>query len=1846
MPDDNIKINKPSISNPNTTSKTDNKINFKQPITGKNFSGNEMSKKHIHDLKTSKSDIINKHNLHKDIKDTKPKEKTYGNDVFDWNQIPTKFFPEASSFKAYKDVFFDNPIALLPMKMEIREMEAGKTYNMSAFETPDYNKLNNESRFKKEADRHLSVKKQQFKSKEYWIRWYPDDIQLPVPIGKITNEELEKWKKFENYYHSIINEITQKQNPKFVSEKENINIGETGKNPEPNPKYNKPSNKFGNNPANKFGNNPANKFGNNINITDGQVKSNAKSDNFEEKPQILTKSEIKIQALNQLVNVCARELEHVFGAIRARQLAKNMVLNDGKLTQGGDWDFDYEDESDDENQDALDILIRNGIELKTLPEKVALYVINKSGELIPIGNPVVIDRDKTKIHLQSLLSNKWMTNFNEAVKIGMGVKIIKPEEVTLINNASWLIAVGLNNSSESRYMLEEILQRRNAAGELSIVPQDSPTNNTETSRTNYSLNSSGILKHFEKTQDSISSNSTSTNDLGGKTDSFILSDMLNFYSETLGEMEGSGLQEQKEANAMSTILWDTCTPLFRHIWMDDFFKKADKDKHKSTIDNWFNLRRFFIKSVKARGNLPILRVGKNPYGVLPVVSLKKWQKFSEVAKDNEKVNSYNGYEENLDFLKDFLALLKNNYYKKSVKKVPKIEPLAENNTLETLLEILKTTRMSNEVDLRVIKAKEPFTMTGKSNSKGDSETMYIPMNIMCSIVAEKDKEVFPYLEKLSELDFSKIDEESFLQDMKIDQDGEKSSLFHRIIYSYLETLNISSIKLDKRIFKWVYRSYTFDEMKESAKILSALSHEKLENLFLETLDLLFYRLDAWITGLAYERLIAQTDKMEGPARIGAYGWIEKPGMIKKNTNNDSVYIQAPSLDQANTAAILYNASLSEETDDKPFQIDLTSNRVRKGLWYLDGLRKAHLPEELLGCLIERLIHDGQSESDSGLDEIDIYKLRKIYPLPLQKDETINNDEYSTFVETVINGLSFLEDEELPDILFTDEEYNAKDSKDKKKKNALDEIKRNVNDIRDASADISMSELTHQYMKGNQARTAAWLDFAQGKIAPPEPEFLKTYRTGQVFRSKVMMLIESPKDIVDPSKKEHSSVKNLRKMISPITSHFCEKMIPAFDKEKLTISKIKYSINDKNLEIKVSPGLKQLNMKSDLKLAAIDVVIGGIETINDRLEAYIIRKWRDGEIELPYDRNNTLSKVFDNLNVEFTISDELTKRIEQLNMLLSQAEQNSDTVSIAPTKAIKIIGKNNLNDFDPLESLEVLLLRSEKIIKNIDSLRQFLKTARILNNTSELKEKINELNQYGYYYLIAPVENNESEKQRFFFQRDDAIKFLTNKIEKMVYMLNDFIGSKIEDVEISKKIESEKKNAPNVIEMGNKLKGFNKPINQQSLNKHYNKNKNILKKTGIMGLGGGLSDSQFIKEKFVQNQIFKMESIESKVNPSKRWIENNEIIKNWIGIVQIEIRNMSKEDQLDYIVSNEYLHKSMSILKIAIDGRKMVIFPPFVLTNNSGQNIDWKISYNDPKEKIYNNSIENSDLIFTAKVRKPVRDILVLLNDSGFRNVIIDKYNKVNDDEDDSDDEYGDTDYYYLSTISQNNNSNSISSKYFTCFLVDTWTEFAPDNTGTGAISFRYDAPQAESPNSIILAIPPNISAKEILIKYKAKKKSKAKSIKSKEAKSEKKKKKKTWVTKWMEREDFWGKVGRFFRCILRKIWKCIKQILRIVGEELVKYEEDKAVDMIANTVKEAIELMQIRMVGSQQINTQSDLGKYLPMSLFREGDDKKLFPTLPKDFGIVPTSLAQYVINTQFAFHDLGETAKKEGGLF
>ncbi len=453
---------------------------------------------------------------------------------------------------------------------------------------------------------------------------------------------------------------------------------------------------------------------------------------------------------------------------------------------------------------------------------------------------------------------RWITDFDRAESIGMGLRIPIGEEdaqagfdriVVLGLKASW-------DAPTTAGRLVELFDAHHYTGSLALVEQQVPTNNTADTP-------AGYRSTTRNAADSMGV------ELGASlirpgSDGELLAQALGLPVSVFGHVRGADGAEQRRASLMQTALLAICdSPLLRQL-----LSATGADV----------LRDHVARYVRARGPLPVLRIDSQPYGVLPVAALERWTSTTDQDPDRT------------------LAAWWRAQRLTRRRQVP---------------QALQTTVESNPVVLLAQEA-NAFRYTLREFPEVSTQQPPVPQRLLNQAL--------------------------------------RTLLFTRALSPPHEP--------------------ALDE-------LSTLPESIRQQLLAEAMDVITYRLDAWGTSLATRRLAVMRQAAPTGIRLGAYGWVEQvrravpllpvPAVpadvtapVSRSAQNKG-FVHAPSLGHAAAAAVLRSGYLSQESNrasgTSPFAVDLSSERVHRAKWLLDGVRQGQSLTALLGYRFERLLHE-------------------------------------------------------------------------------------------------------------------------------------------------------------------------------------------------------------------------------------------------------------------------------------------------------------------------------------------------------------------------------------------------------------------------------------------------------------------------------------------------------------------------------------------------------------------------------------------------------------------------------------------------------------------------------------------------------------------------------------------------------------------------------------------------------------------------------------------------------------------------------------------------------------------------
>jgi hypothetical protein len=218
--------------------------------------------------------------------------------------------------------------------------------------------------------------------------------------------------------------------------------------------------------------------------------------------------------------------------------------------------------------------------------------------------------------------NAWTVDFQKAVDLGMALRLDLTKEQYEAGFAR-LVVVGVHDPAGTartgQAVLEDLLTEHAFSGGLALVPQGTPTNNTDTAAAGYSSaeRADADAAFALLTQDQ----SFDEPDWTRRADGQHLVAALGLDPTHLPPLAGALAHDVAEAQAFNRALWPATYGYFLEELLHPLL---GADARAWT-------RTFFENYVLARGPVPALRVGAQPYGVLPTTRFSAWEASTEDA---------------------------------------------------------------------------------------------------------------------------------------------------------------------------------------------------------------------------------------------------------------------------------------------------------------------------------------------------------------------------------------------------------------------------------------------------------------------------------------------------------------------------------------------------------------------------------------------------------------------------------------------------------------------------------------------------------------------------------------------------------------------------------------------------------------------------------------------------------------------------------------------------------------------------------------------------------------------------------------------------------------------------------------------------------------------------------------------------------------------------------------------------------------------------------------------------------------------------------------------------------------
>jgi hypothetical protein len=802
------------------------------------------------------------------------------------------------------------------------------------------------------------------------------------------------------------------------------------------------------------------------------------------------------------------------------------------------------------------------------------------------------------LHIPSALT--WLTDFDQAVAVGMGFRI--PLTDTIKGGLDRLIVLGLRARAPevSQHDLEALIthQAGSRTG-FELLPQGTPTNNTGTVPSAFGTTDQAAATFAARFDPAPGG--------GARSDGQWLAELLGISPAVIATVPGFDGTDQSEARAMNAALWPATWGHHLGTTLNPIFGTAALDA----------IRSFFTRFVSGRGPVPAVRIGRQPYGILVTTAFSRlaWadtdpdvahrralnRVLTAAAQDwaalaaNVPVLGADGdphalllgllglhpasaefYQRYGQSAEDYFNRL--NLGGQGALVLDTLTSLGLRGQIRDLLTRLgyPASALDPDVVSRLFVARQhamrgplvddrplsqtapirPYTTDGRNYLDwlaGTAPTAFDAVRLESGFAPGSTPAALAYLLlrhavligyheaalRLSAAAHGLTDarvtaarrDPPFIHISERTQETESR---YGLLYSPDQAVTGDPATL---LADYIPAALTqqplppaVQALSEQLAALTALSQvptARLERVLVEHLDCAAYRLDAWRLGLATERLFALRYLAGGsPVRgvhLGAFGWVEDlrprtvqftpvtltsdlaavftppgaPPLLRDPANQG--FLHAPSPSHATTAALLRSGYLADASPSSPgtLAVDLTSSRVRVALSFLAGIRGGQSLGALLGYRLERGLHD---DHDFAEADAFILALRQAFPLVAGRlPETTapdGTDITSLEARNVVDGLALVRRATrgggtsypyaLPDLPQADPDQAA----------AIDAEVAALIDIHDALAELVMAESVHQTVLGNPDRAAATLDAFVATGNPPDPEVVRTSRTGQ------------------------------------------------------------------------------------------------------------------------------------------------------------------------------------------------------------------------------------------------------------------------------------------------------------------------------------------------------------------------------------------------------------------------------------------------------------------------------------------------------------------------------------------------------------------------------------------------------------------------------------------------------------------------------------------------------------------------------------------------------------------------------
>lgn len=675
-------------------------------------------------------------------------------------------------------------------------------------------------------------------------------------------------------------------------------------------------------------------------------------------------------------------------------------------------------------------------------------------DLNDLENAIDDNTKKENEYLELKGNLRWMTDYDLAEKMGMAITLPldefkyqrsttkrvgagRPEEDRVFCfNSLYVVGVNEEKEDECEKIITNLLEAHLYSSDgYDLIKNGTPTNilsdGDDGENTSFDTSDEALVEKFKYQP----INCVSPAPIDEREDINLLEKLLGLKNSVLGNLKNPDdevyMQDIYKGKLVNSILME----------------KIKDNKLIAAFNNNPVLNDFLKNDVLSRGAYPPIRIGSQPYGILPICDFRNL-KMNPNEKEIRAINK--------------LLLFLTDKWNKVADGLTQYN--GDNNTTDDFLRIVGSTPVTSSYQqvLYARQAGDDFLLNPSYFKYGDT---------LCEEGQKIISSVHSILRSTISYNISLKDITEFL-------DGYDKV---PVVDDYTDDANASNNV--SAVYEVSHKNNEFlAELLEKVRteLISKnikISDEEITKLIIEFLDLFSHRFDAWMMGLLNRKLRERIKNHTHRVAIGAFGWVFNLKETVVNKKNADEYILAPSINHAITGAVMRSAyKNSSDNSDKLYNLDvkLTSHRVRAAIRIIEGVQNGLAIGTILGTDIERLMHEDSQELDEG-----IYQLRKKYPMV--KSDT--SGEITDNDITVVNGMQLLLDFKKGVFEFENIFTQNINSKNEALKKILEAVKEEY----DALTDVVLSDAVYKLTQGQRDAVDALIQALNLEKNIPMPE---------------------------------------------------------------------------------------------------------------------------------------------------------------------------------------------------------------------------------------------------------------------------------------------------------------------------------------------------------------------------------------------------------------------------------------------------------------------------------------------------------------------------------------------------------------------------------------------------------------------------------------------------------------------------------------------------------------------------------------------------------------------------------------